>query len=122
LDVLLINPTNESLFEQRFGALETARRWSPRVLSRLEAAIRHGSDRDLFRINPLAFGARFGIAEAEAIDLCVHSSAVGLFEMDWLLLCPICACVVESFGNLKSVGDKYHCPMCRCDRASRARS
>jgi class 3 adenylate cyclase len=118
LDVLLINPTNESIFEQRFAALETARRWSPRVLSRLEEAIRHGSDRDLFRINPMAFGARFGIAEAEAIDLFVHSSAVGLFEMDWLLLCPICACVVESFGNLKSVGDKYHCPMCRCDYES----
>jgi len=38
--------------------------------------------------------------------------------MDWLLLCPICACVVESFGSLKSVGDKYHCPMCRCDYES----
>ena len=118
LDEMLTDPTNERLFEQRFAALETARGGSPRVLSRLESAIRHGSDRDLFRINPLAFGVRFGIAEAEAIDLFVHSSAVGLFEMDWLLLCPICACVVESFGNLKSVGDKYHCPMCRCDYES----
>jgi len=82
----LIDPTNEGLFEQRFAALETARGWSPRVLSRLESAIRHGSDRDMFRINPLTFGTRFGIAEPEAIDLFVHSSAVGLFEMDWLLL------------------------------------
>jgi class 3 adenylate cyclase len=118
LDTLLIDPTNEGLFEQRFAALETARGWSPRVLSRLESAIRHGSDRDMFRINPLTFGARFGIAEPEAIDLFVHSSAVGLFEMDWLLLCPMCACVVESFGSLRGVGDKYYCPMCRCDYES----
>jgi class 3 adenylate cyclase len=115
---MLTDPTNERLFEQRFAALETARGWSPRVLSRLESAIRHGSDRDLFRINPLAFGAKFGIAETEAIDLFVHSSAVGLFELDWLLLCPMCACVVESFASLKGVGDKYHCPMCRCDYES----
>lgn len=88
------------------------------MLSRLESTIRHGSDRDLFRINPLAFGMRWGIAEAETIDLFVHASAVGLFEMDWLLLCPMCACVVESFGSLSVVNDKYHCPMCRCDYES----
>jgi class 3 adenylate cyclase len=113
-----MDPTNENVFEPRFAALETARAWSPRVLSRLESAIRRGSDRDMFRINPLAFGLKFGIAEPEAIDLFVHASAAGLFEMDWLLLCPMCACVVESFGSLTGVEDKYHCPMCRCDYES----
>ena len=38
--------------------------------------------------------------------------------MDWLLLCPMCACVVESFDNLRGVDDHYHCPMCRCDYVS----
>jgi hypothetical protein len=89
---LLMDPTDENVFEPRFAALETARAWSPRVLSRLESAIRRGSDRSLFRINPLAFGFNFGIAEPEAIDLFIHASAAGLFEMDWLLLCPMCAC------------------------------
>jgi class 3 adenylate cyclase len=115
---MLTDPTNETVFEHRFAALETARAWSPRVLSRLESSIRRGSDRDLFRINPLAFGLKFGIAEPEAIDLFVHGCSAGLFEMDWLLLCPMCACVVESFGSLTSVGDSYHCPMCRCDYES----
>ena len=105
-------------FERRFAALETARAWSPRVLSRLELTIRTGTDRDLFRINPLTFGTRFGITEPEVIDLFVHASAVGLFEIDWLLLCPMCACVVESFASLSVVDDKYHCPMCRCDYES----
>src|ERR1700723_3300554 len=30
----------------------------------------------------------------------------------------MCACVVESFASLKGVGDKYYCPMCRCDYES----
>jgi Family of unknown function (DUF5939) len=38
--------------------------------------------------------------------------------MDWLLLCPMCACVVESFASLTNVGESYHCPMCRCDYES----
>ena len=105
---------NEQLLEDRFAALEVARSWKPRVLSRLESLIRNGSDRDLYRINALAFGAKTGIAEAEAIDLLVHAAAIGLFEMDWLLLCPMCACVVESFRSLTGVNERYHCPMCRC--------
>ena len=116
--VPLVDSTNEDVFELRFAALETARAWSPRVLSRLETAIRRGSDRSLFRINPLTFGRNLGIAEPEAIDLFVHASAAGLFEMDWLLLCPMCACVAESFSSLTSVEDKYYCPMCRCDYES----
>jgi len=106
---------NEPLLEDRFAALEVARSWRPRVLSRLESVIRNGTDRDLFRINALAFGAKSGIAEPEVIDLFVHAAAVGLFEMDWLLLCPMCACVVESFRSLTGVNERYHCPMCRCD-------
>ncbi len=66
-------------------------------------------------IYPLKFATWFGVAESEAVDLFVHASAIGLFEMDWLLLCPMCACVVESFTSLVTVDNHYHCPMCRCD-------
>ena len=38
----LSNPLNEAAFEQRFAALETARTWSSRVLSRLKSTNRHG--------------------------------------------------------------------------------
>ena len=36
---------------------------------------------------------------SEAIDLLLHATAQGLFEMDWLLICPRCACAVESFAR-----------------------
>jgi class 3 adenylate cyclase len=104
---------NESLLEERFSALETARAWSPRVMSRLEALVRQGDDKALYRVNPIRFAAERGIAEAEAIDLFLHATANGLFEMDWLLLCPMCACVVESLASLKGVGSHYQCQVCR---------
>jgi len=101
---------NEKLLEERLVALEGARQWSPRVVSRLEAAIRSGKDDALFRINPVKFAA-----ETEAIDLFLHAAAVGLFEMNWMLLCPTCSCVVESFGVMNKLHDRYHCHLCRTD-------
>jgi ribulose 1,5-bisphosphate carboxylase large subunit-like protein len=73
---------NEKLLEERLVALEGARQWSPRVVSRLEAVIRSGKDDALFRINPVKFAADKSLAETEAIDLFLHAAAVGLFEMN----------------------------------------
>lgn len=109
---------DEQVLEQRLAALEAVRAWSPRVVSRLEALIRSGEESALFRVNPLRFAAERGIAEAEAVDLFLHAAANGLFLMDWLLICPMCACVAESLAGLHGVGDHYHCPVCRVDHTS----
>jgi len=106
---------NEKLLEDRLGALEAARAWSPRVISRLEALIRSGEDEALFRVNPIKFAADKGIAEAEAIDLFLYATARGLFEMNWMLLCPGCGCVTESFGTMNRLHDHHHCNFCRTD-------
>ena len=48
----------------------------------------------------------------ETIDLFLHATALGLFEMDWLLVCPRCACAVESFARLRAVLRRFRCPEC----------
>jgi class 3 adenylate cyclase len=106
---------HEQVLDERLAALEAARPWSPRVVSKLESHIRSAEDVALFRINPIRFAAEKNITEAEAIDLFLHGTILGLFEKDWLLLCPACSCVVESFGSLKGVRSQFHCAMCRTD-------
>lgn len=106
---------DEKLLESRLASLESARAWSPRVVSKLESHIRTGDDADVFRINPIGFAADKGIAEPEAIDLFLHATALGLFQMNWLLLCPLCSGVVESFQELKGVHSHYICKSCVCD-------
>ena len=32
-----------------------------------------------------------------------------------MLLCPTCSCVVESFGVMNKLHDRYHCHLCRTD-------
>jgi class 3 adenylate cyclase len=81
-------------------------------VSRLEALIRTDDDAALFRVNPFAFASERGLEEDEAIDLFLHATAQGLFEMDWLLICPRCACAVESFARLRAVLRRFRCPEC----------
>ncbi|HET6467304.1 MAG TPA: DUF5939 domain-containing protein [Geminicoccaceae bacterium] len=106
---------DERALDQRLAALEAARTWSPRTVSRLETLVRSGGDEAVFRVNPVKFAAERGMAEAETIDLFLHAVDVGLFAMDWLLLCPLCSCVVGSFGSLRVVDNHYHCSMCQTD-------
>jgi hypothetical protein len=90
------------------------------VLFRGSKRLRTADDRALFRINPIRFAADKSIAEAEAIDLFLHGTLAGLFEMDWLLLCPMCSDVVESFRSLRSLKRNYHCPLCQSDYERRS--
>lgn len=106
---------NEKLLDERLAALESARTWSPRVISKLESHTRSAGDGELFRINPCSFAAGKGISEEEAIDLYLHASALGLFEMDWFLLCPLCSCVIDSFRALRNIDSHCHCNICHID-------
>src|SRR3954469_16884181 len=103
---------NESLLSQRLGALGLARSWPPNVLPELERFIRVADDYDLFRVNPIEYGGRVGLSEADAIELFVHAAKVGLFEMDWLLICAYCPQVAGSFRDLDQLHPRFRCAFC----------
>jgi class 3 adenylate cyclase len=104
---------NETQLDERLAALEARRTWSPRLVSKLEHFLREAPDRALFRINPLSFAAERGLAEDETIDLFLHATVERLFEMNWMLFCPICSGVVQSFQQLNAVEKHYYCNPCQ---------
>jgi class 3 adenylate cyclase len=106
---------NEQLLDERLAKLEQAQGWTPRLVSKLESHIRAADDEGLFRINPFTFAREKNLKETEVIDLFLHATSLGLFEMDWQLLCQQCSCVVESFGSLKGVHNQFHCNLCQVD-------
>jgi len=106
---------DEKKLEERLVALEAAKSWSPRVVSRLEMLLRSGTDEALYRINPVQFATEKSIGEAEGIDLFLHACVAGLFDMDWLLVCPMCSDVVESFRSLRKLHTHFHCHLCQSD-------
>lgn len=103
---------NEALLDELLGRLESVRSWSPRVIAKFEALIHASDEYSLFRINPIQFAAEKGIAEPEAIDLFLHSAKLGIFEMEWHLVCATCGNVVESFRNMHKLHSTYICNQC----------
>lgn len=110
---------NESLLDDQLGALEKERAWSPRVISKLESFIRGNDDWALFRVNPFVFAEERGIVEDEAVDLFLHASRIGLFQVTWSLVCPGCGAAVQSFSSLKSLSSTFRCFTCSRDIETR---
>jgi len=81
------------------------------------AAIEHvvaaGADRDLARINVLAFAAAHGLDEERTIAAFLHAAQLGIFELSWDVLCPTCRGVLDVTTTLKDVHkEPYECALC----------
>src|SRR5215204_198483 len=83
------------------------------VVDAISQLIEKGEDRDLNRINLLDFSARTGLDEEKVISAFLHASRLGLFDLNWNVLCPGCGGVLGAHNNLKSLRhDDYNCAMC----------
>jgi class 3 adenylate cyclase len=103
---------DDRFLDGKMTEVEQARSWSPRVISKFETLIRGDDDLALYRVNPLAFARDRVIADAEAIDLFLHATRCGLFEMSWDVLCPQSGMVLDSFGALRTLKTHYECGLC----------
>ena len=94
-----------------FGALRKSA--DPEVFTAIETLVRDGADRDLCRVNVLAFAAKRGLNEEKVISAFLHASRLGLFELNWNVLCPGCGGVLDTSLQLKSVHkEAYDCSLC----------
>jgi class 3 adenylate cyclase len=94
-----------------FDALRTSAK--PKPVSAIEKLIRNGPDRDLCRINPLAFAAKHNLDEEDVIAAFLHGARLGLFDISWNILCPACGGVLDSGATLKTIKQaEYRCVLC----------
>jgi class 3 adenylate cyclase len=82
------------------------------TVAAIERLLREGEDRDLCRINALAFAARHGLNEQKVISAFLHAARLGLFELSWNVLCPSCSGVLDAGTSLKAVRDHEYCAFC----------
>jgi class 3 adenylate cyclase len=83
------------------------------VVAAIERLIRHGSDRELCRVNVVQFAARRGLDEERALAAFLHAARLGTFELSWNVLCPGCGGVLDASATLKSVHkEAYECALC----------
>ncbi len=110
---------NDDALEDSLAKIERVRAWSPRVISKLENSIRTANDEDLFRVNPLQWAQEKNVDSHEAIDLFLHGAKLGLFNMEWNVICPCCGKITQSLRDLHSVKSQINCSVCfRKDQAT----
>ncbi|HTH19679.1 MAG TPA: DUF5939 domain-containing protein, partial [Candidatus Udaeobacter sp.] len=71
-----------------FNALRQSAK--PKPVDAIEKLIRDAPDRELCRINVLAFAARHKLNEEDVIAVFLHAARLGIFDMSWNILCPAC--------------------------------
>src|SRR6266550_1968469 len=94
-----------------FSALRQSAK--PKPVSGIEKLIQDGPDRELCRINALAFAAKHNLDEEDVIATFLHGARLGIFDMSWNILCPACGGVLDSGATLKTVKQaEYTCVLC----------
>jgi hypothetical protein len=79
----------------------------------IERLVKSGADRELVRINALAFAAAHGLDEERTIGAFLHAAQLGIFELAWDVLCPTCGGVLDVTTTLKNVHkEPYECALC----------
>ena len=85
----------------------------PVAVDAIQRLVESGSDRELCRINVLAFAAREGIDEERTLGAFLHAARIGLLELSWNVLCPGCGGVLDAGATLKSIDrTEYDCALC----------
>lgn len=79
----------------------------------IRRAVLEAPDRQLCRVNPLAFASRHKLDDEACINTFLHAASLGLFDISWNVLCPGCGGVLETSATLQSViRNEYACALC----------
>lgn len=83
------------------------------VVDAIEHVVKDGTDRDLCRINAVAFAGKNNLDEERTIAGFLHAASIGLFDISWNVLCPGCGGVLDTNASLKTVvKEEYVCALC----------
>lgn len=95
----------------RFNALRKSAKAEP--VSAIQKLIHDAPDRELCRVNALAFATKHRLDEDDVIAAFLHGARLGIFDMSWNILCPACGGVLDSGATLKTVKQaEYRCVLC----------
>jgi class 3 adenylate cyclase len=85
----------------------------PKPVTAIQKLIDDGPDRELCRINALAFAVTHKLDEEDVIAAFLHAARLGIFDMSWNILCPGCGGVLDSGATLRTVRQaEYRCVLC----------
>jgi len=107
---------NVTLVRQKVRALAGSKGVDADTMREIGKILEGSDDWDLHRINPLGFAKAHGLDPALTVEAFVHGAKAGLFDFEWMLLCPVCGAVIRGEESIGAINrERYHCATCDVD-------
>jgi adenylate cyclase len=88
---------------------------SPPVADQLVSFIENADEIDLARIRPYALADDWHESRRALLEACFRATRIGLLDLQWDLLCPMCRGPQETRASLQEINSNVHCEGCRID-------
>lgn len=83
-----------------------------RVNQYIEKLLRESDDFVLSKIRPYAFARQWGASKSATLAAFLHATRLGLFDLHWDILCPLCRGTQSSPRSIQDVHTPVHCDSC----------
>lgn len=88
---------------------------APPIVNRLIELIENADDLTVARLRPYELADRWRTSRRAVLETCLWATRVGLLDLQWDLLCPLCRGAQENCGSLREINRQIHCESCRID-------
>lgn len=107
-----------SLAQDRLTALSqslVAQGYDRRWVDQLAHLITHEADLNLSRIRPYVLADAWQLPRRDILELCLAAAKIGLLQLRWDVLCPLCRGAKLSAPSLDRLQKGVHCATCNID-------
>lgn len=87
----------------------------PDLAAQLVGTVAQSDDMAVARLRPYALADRWGASRRDVLVLCLRATRLGLFDLQWDVLCPLCRGVKEAIPRLGELETRVHCETCNID-------
>ena len=90
----------------------------PSLVHLLGELLERGDDLTLARIRPYALADAWSAGRRDVLTMCMAATRLGLLDLRWDLLCPLCRGTKATAGSLDQLRGSVHCDTCNIDFAA----
>ncbi|MDM8543025.1 DUF5939 domain-containing protein [Desulfococcaceae bacterium HSG9] len=108
---------DKNLFQERIRSLSSSFPYiESRTAEAFGKALTELDNWELYRINPIQFAADRGMNPDEIVNLFVCAARIGLFDLTWDLICPVCSGLLSTDQVISHLNrESFHCAYCHVD-------
>jgi class 3 adenylate cyclase len=88
---------------------------APELVTHLYNTMERVDDLGVARLRPYVLAEHWGVPRRAVLELCLFATRIGLLDLRWDLLCPMCRGAGNTATSLNEVKSEVHCPSCNID-------